>query len=75
MKKDTEAKPPQLLFTERQLDVISCWSEVSGETAVAERLGVSVHTVHTHLKRMRQKIGVKRTFEVYQYARKQGWLK
>lgn len=62
-------------FTDRQLDVLICWSELAGEAAIAEKLGMSVHTVHTHLRRMRHKLGVKRTFDVYKYAQKEGLLK
>lgn len=61
-------------FTDKQLAVLACWGEVSGEAAIAEEMGISIHTVHTHLRRMREKLGVKRTFDLYKYALERGWL-
>ncbi len=55
------------IFTEKQIEVIRRWSELPNEAAVAVALGLSEHTVHTHLRRMRAKLGVRRTFEVYKH--------
>lgn len=63
---------PEILnvkFTERQLHIIKCWSEVGGEKEIAKVLGISVNSVHTHLRRMRKKLVVNRTFDVYKYAK------
>lgn len=59
--------PDPKIFTEKQLAVIRQWSEQPSEAKIAEALGISEHTVHTHLRRLRAKLGVKRTFEVYKY--------
>lgn len=63
------------VFTARQLDIIRCWSNLPNEAAIAQALGLSEHTVHTHLRRMRQKLGVNRTFDVYKYLIGKGFLK
>lgn len=62
------------IFTEKQLTVIRHWSEQPNEAAVAEALGLSEHTVHTHLRRMRAKLGVRRTFEVYKHLLNSGFF-
>lgn len=74
--KEKEVKEiPEVIFTKRQLDILACWAEVAGEEIIADRMGVSRHTVHTHLRRARQRIGAKRTFDAYKYALDRGWLK
>lgn len=62
------------IFTDKQLEIIRCWSELPNEAAIAEALGLSEHTVHTHLRRMRAKLGVSRTFEVYKHLIEKGLL-
>lgn len=61
----------QVHFTPRQLEVLSLWAHKATVTEVAAALGTSKHTVYTQLKRMRKKLGVKRTISVYIYAKKQ----
>lgn len=75
MKDKTKNGKPTVTFSERQLEVLACWGEVAGEEIIADRMGVSKHTVHTHLRRARQRIGAKRTFDAYKYALDRGWLK
>jgi DNA-binding CsgD family transcriptional regulator len=69
MENEITPKSTSVKFTARQLHVIKCWSEVGGEKEIAEILGISVNSVHTHLRRMRKKLGVKRTFNVYKYVK------
>ncbi len=56
-------------FTERQLLIMKLWEELENTEEIALKLGVSVNTIVTHLRRMRKKLGVKRTFEVYKYIK------
>ena len=56
-------------FTERQLLIMKLWEELENTEEIALKLGVSVNTIVTHLRRMREKLGVKRTFEVYKYIK------
>ena len=69
--------PCDIYFSKRQLEVIAAWGECPNPMELARRLGMSVHTVQTHLKRMRRKLGVKRTVEVWmwwmQSVRKEDW--
>jgi|GEM_PF-1887286 len=53
------------VFSKRQLEVIAAWGVCPDPAKVAQQLDMSVHTVQTHLKRMRRKIGVHRTVEVW----------
>jgi DNA-binding CsgD family transcriptional regulator len=66
---------PDVVFSKRQLDVLTCWGEVGGEAAIAKELNISPHSVHTHLRRVRAKLKVNRTFDAYKYALKKGMLK
>lgn len=61
-------------FTDRQIQTIRAWAKYHSVSDAAHELGISVHTLQTHLKRMRKKVGVSRTFDVYQYLLKQGLL-
>lgn len=62
-----ESTPIQ--FTDHQLLIIQLWSEKARISQVAEELDLSEHTIQTHLKRMRRKLGVRRTFDVYRYVK------
>ncbi|MEM6769612.1 MAG: LuxR C-terminal-related transcriptional regulator [Bacteroidota bacterium] len=54
-------------FTKRQLEVMEAWSVCSTIAEAATYLQVSEHTVHTHLRRLRAKLKVHRTIDVYLY--------
>ena len=41
--------PKDCIFTKRQIEVLQVWSEESSVQKVAERLGVSHHTIGTQL--------------------------
>jgi DNA-binding CsgD family transcriptional regulator len=55
-------------FTKRQLAILRSWADSPTIASAAERLHISEHTVQTILKRMRKKLDVSRTFDVYKYA-------
>lgn len=48
----------QLHLSERELQVVHGVFDDLKEAAIAQRLGISAHTVHTHLERMYRKLGV-----------------
>lgn len=75
MKDEITKDKPDVVFSKRQLDVLAVWAEVTGEAAIAERLNISQHSVHTHLRRVRAKLKVNRTFDAYKYALQKGMLK
>lgn len=73
--KDTEnAELKEKALTDRELIVLKHWSELATEDAIADALSLSPHTIHTHLRRMRKKLNVRRTFDVYKHAMEKGWL-
>lgn len=43
---------------ERQLQLVQCIVDGLNEDSMAEKLGLSSHTVHTHLKRLHRKLDV-----------------
>lgn len=61
-------------FTAHQLLVLKTWAEQPSIKRVAAELNLSENTVQTHLRRMRRKLGVSRTFDVWQYASNEGLL-
>ncbi|HMQ64117.1 MAG TPA: helix-turn-helix transcriptional regulator [Flavilitoribacter sp.] len=75
MKNEPPEPDPKIEFTGHQLTIIQLWSEEQSAAAVAKVLDLSEHTVLTHLKRMRRKLRVRRTFEVYKYARDKNLIK
>lgn len=74
--KETTSSEKELTpkFTDRQLEIIFEWAENKSTALAAEKLNISEHTLHTHLKRMRRKLGVNRTFDVYLHlSRNEHW--
>lgn len=57
-------------FTPHQIKIIKTWAEQPSISHTAQKLNLSEHTVQTHLKRMRIKLEVSRTFDVYRYMKK-----
>ena len=64
--------PRTICLSNRQLAVIQAWGTTPDPAAVANQLHISIHTVHTHLKRMRRKLGVRKTVQVWLYVRGEG---
>jgi DNA-binding CsgD family transcriptional regulator len=56
-------------FTQHQIKIIQIWAEQPSISQAAQKLNLSEHTVQTHLKRMRNKLGVSRSFDVYRYMK------
>lgn len=48
----------ELDLTQRQLEIVRCVFDDQTEFAIAQELGISQHTVHTHLERLHKKLGV-----------------
>lgn len=63
----TTEKPIE--FSEREVEVIKVWSEMDSAKLAAERLGVTLRTLETHLKNCRKKLGTRRTLDVVIYAK------
>ena len=61
-------------FTQHQITIIKTWAEQPSISHTAHKLNLSEHTVQTHLKRMRHKLNVSRTFDVFRYMQKQKLL-
>lgn len=47
-----------LRLSEREFQIVRCCFEDLKESAIARRLGISYHTVHTHLERLYKKLRV-----------------
>jgi len=61
-------------FSPRQIEVMKFWAETDSTAEAANHLGISEHTYVAHLKRLREKVGVSRTFHVFYYLQKRGLL-
>ncbi len=48
----------RLKLSDRELEVVIGVFDDLKEAAIATRLGISAHTVHTHLERLYRKLGV-----------------
>ena len=57
-------------FSPRQIEVMKLWAETDSTAQAADLLGISEHTYKAHLKRLREKVGVIRTFHVFYYLLK-----
>lgn len=73
VKKDQRKKNPKIqIFSKRQSDVIRCWGRLFDPELIAHEMNIKVSTVQTHLRRMRKKLGVKKTVEVWDYVIQEG---
>lgn len=45
-------------LSDRELEVLQCIFDDQTERIMAQGLGISVHTIHTHLERLYRKLGV-----------------
>lgn len=54
----------RLVLSPRELQIAQGVCEDELESAIARRLGISAHTVHTHLGRLYQKLGVRSRVEL-----------
>lgn len=61
-------------FSSRQLEVLKVWSEYDSASIVAEQLNITIRTLETHLKNMRERIGARRTMDVLLFAKDRGWV-
>lgn len=61
-----------VLLSERELEVLALIADGLSYTRIADRLGLSAHTVTTHRRNIMQKIGVNNTAALVMYAVKQG---
>ncbi len=48
-----------LRFSPRELQIVQAVFDDLKESAIADTLGISAHTVHTHLERLYRKLGVR----------------
>ena len=72
-KKKTTAITPE--FTEREREIILLCRDGLIYKEIADRLGISVHTVNSHKKKIFQKLGINNTMEMVQYALKKGIIR
>jgi len=72
-KKKTTTVTPE--FTEREKEVILACRDGLIYKEIANRLGISIHTVNTHKKNIFLKLGINNTMEMVQYALKNGIIR
>ncbi len=61
-------EPSPIHLTSRELEVLDLLAHGAGSSTIAERLGVSPHTVHNHIAVMLNKLGVHSRAEAVAYA-------
>lgn len=64
----TILEPLTIHLTNRELEVLNLLAHGAGTNTIAERLGVSRHTVHNHIAVMLSKLGVHSRAEAVAYA-------
>lgn len=47
-----------LQLSDRELEIVQCIFDDHTEAGMARQLGISAHTIHTHLERLYRKLGV-----------------
>ncbi len=62
--------PPSVTHRERQ--VLRLWGQYMNTALIAQELKVSEHTINTHLKRARKKMGVKKTILAWRCLEQRG---
>ena len=72
-KKKTTVITPE--FTGREREIILLCRDGLLYKEIADRLGISTHTVNSHKKKIYQKLGINNTMEMVQYALKKGIIK
>ncbi|WP_354644049.1 response regulator transcription factor [Kitasatospora camelliae] len=55
-------------LTEREKQILRLVADGETDHGIAERLGISEHTVHSHLDRLRDKIGSRRRVDLTRFA-------
>ncbi len=69
-----EAAGEQFLLTQRETEIVKLIEEGLTYKEIAERLGISIHTVHTHIKHTYEKLQAKNRSDAIYKARKKGIL-
>jgi DNA-binding NarL/FixJ family response regulator len=69
----TETVVPQKL-SKRQKQLIVLLDEGASNADIAQRLGITEHTVKVHMWRLFQRLGVKSRTQALHFARTHGWL-
>lgn len=67
-----ESVSEQYLLSLREKDIVKCIEEGLTYKEISHRLGISSHTVHTHIKRIYEKLHAKNRVEALAKARKTG---
>ena len=62
-------------FTGREREIMLLCREGLMCKEIADRLGVSIHTINTHKRNIYQKLGINNTMEMVQYAMKKGIIR
>lgn len=71
---DDDADTPLEALTPREHDVLTLLAEGAGNRAIAERLGISDHTVKFHLSAIFGKLGVTTRTAAVRRALRLGWI-
>lgn len=69
-----DAEAPLEALTPRETDVLALLAEGAGNRAIAERLGISDHTVKFHLSAIFGKLGVATRTAAVRRALRLGWI-
>jgi DNA-binding NarL/FixJ family response regulator len=68
---DTDGAQEPATFTSREQDILGCLRTGSTDKEIARALGISAWTVHTHLKKVYEKLGARsRTEAIIKYLQK-----
>lgn len=67
-----ESVGEQYILSQREKDIVKCIEEGLTYKEISYRLGISSHTVHTHIKRIYDKLHAKNRIEALSRARKTG---
>jgi DNA-binding NarL/FixJ family response regulator len=73
-RRDETDEPPVEALTPREHDVLRLLAEGAGNRAIAERLGISDHTVKFHLTAIFGKLGATTRTAAVRQALRLGWI-
>jgi predicted HTH transcriptional regulator len=71
--KPTAADKPRIAFTNREVEILTLLGSGNSDRAIGESLGIKSSTIDSHLKNIRNKLGLRTRAELINFVRSHGY--